>query len=108
VNLTNRPYPPRKHTMKPAFSLDRELVNRLTRIESKLVRGFEELGVNIDQDRDWLTVDDAARVVYVSTLGRSLMVILNDMQRAGATQDGKEYDIVHRGEVMGTVTFRRA
>ena len=31
---------------------DRELMNRLVRIESKLVRGFEELGVNIDKDSE--------------------------------------------------------
>ena len=31
---------------------------RLTRIESKLVRGFEELGVSLDVDPDWMTVDD--------------------------------------------------
>lgn len=86
---------------------ERDMVGRLTRLESKLVRGFEELGVNIDTDRNWLSVDDAQRVVYISTLGRSLMVMLNDMQTKGATQEGKEYDIVHRGDVVGTITYRK-
>lgn len=88
-------------------SFEREVMNRLVRIESKLVRGFEELGVNIDADSDWLTVDDAARVVYISTLGRSMTVMLSDMVRQGATQIGKSYDIVHRGDLVGTVTLRR-
>lgn len=88
-------------------SYDRELMNRLVRIESKLVRGFEELGVNIDADHDWITVDDAARVVYISTLGRSLTVMLSDMARLGATQFGKAYDIVHKGDFVGTVLLRR-
>ena len=84
-----------------------ELKNRLVRIESKLVRGFEELGVNIDSDIDWLTVDDVQRVVYISTLGRSLTVVLADMARNGATQEGKEYTLVHKGETIGTITFQK-
>ncbi|CAB5219948.1 hypothetical protein UFOVP232_10 [uncultured Caudovirales phage] len=85
----------------------KDLLFRLTRIETKLVRGFEELGVNIDKDNDWLSVDDEARVVYVSTLGRSMTVMLSDMARAGAKQLGKEYDIVHRGDLIGTVVYRK-
>jgi predicted RNA-binding protein with PUA domain len=87
-------------------SFEREVMNRLVRVESKLVRGFEELGVNIDKDNDWLTVDDNARVIYVSTLGRSLTVMLTDMGRNGATHVDKEYEIIHKGEVVGTVMFR--
>jgi hypothetical protein len=87
------------------FRSTKELMLRLTRIESKLVRGFEELGVNIDTDRDWLTVDNDSRVVYLSTLGRSLMVTLNDMAQRGATHVGHEYDIVHKGDVVGTIVF---
>jgi hypothetical protein len=86
-------------------AFDKDLYNRVSRIESKLVRGFEELGVNITSAPDWLTVDDEARVVYVPTLGRSLMVILTDMKRRGATHVGKDYDIVHRGEVVATLVF---
>jgi hypothetical protein len=82
-----------------------ELMNRLVRVESKLVRGFEELGVNIDGDNDWLTVDDASRVVYVATLGRSMQVMLTDMVRKGAKHVGKEYDVVHRGNIVATITF---
>lgn len=86
-------------------SYEREVMNRLVRIESKLVRGFEELGVNIDKDTDWLSIDDAARVVYVSTLGRSITVMLSDMARAGATHVGKEYEVVHKGNNIGTIIF---
>jgi hypothetical protein len=85
---------------------ERDVVGRLTRIESKLVRGFEELGVNISTDADWLSVDDAQRCVFVSTIGRSLTVILSDMQRKGATQIGKLYDIVHKGQVVGSIVYK--
>jgi hypothetical protein len=87
-------------------SYEREVMNRLVRIESKLVRGFEELGVNIDKDENWVTVDDASRTVYISTLGRSLTVLLSDMARAGATGVDKDYDIVHKGTKVGVITFK--
>jgi hypothetical protein len=67
-------------------SFEREVMNRLVRVESKLVRGFE--------------------VIYVSTLGRSLNVMLTDMGRNGATHIDKEYEIIHKGDVIGTVMFR--
>lgn len=79
------------------------LNSRLTRVESKIARGFEELGIGVNTEPDWLTVDDSARVLYLSTLGRSLQVILSDAKRRGATQMGKVYTIVHRGAEVGTV-----
>lgn len=84
---------------------DRYVKNHLTRIESKLVRGFEELGINIDKDPEWLSVDDDAGVVYVTTLGRSMMVIIADMQRKGASREGYPYEIVFNGEAVGTIIY---
>jgi hypothetical protein len=69
------------------------------------VRGFEELGINIDKDNKWLSVDNASRVVYISTLGRSMTVMLSDMGREGATHVGDVYEIVHKGDVVGTVVY---
>jgi hypothetical protein len=92
--------------MSESFNVGKDLQYRLTRIETKLVRGFEELGVNIDQDKEWLSVDEQNLVVYVSTLGRSMTVILSDMARNGAKSVGKFYDIVNRGEVVGAICFK--
>lgn len=86
---------------------ERDMMNRVMRIETKLTRGFEELGVNIDADTEWLTLDEEQCVVYVATMGRSMTVLLSDMARAGAKQEGKHYDIVHRGDVVGSVVFRK-
>ena len=86
---------------------EREITNRLIRIESKLVRGFEELGINIDKEKSWLTVDDEARVVYIATLGRSILVMLCDMEREGATHFGENYEIVHNGETIGLIMLTR-
>jgi hypothetical protein len=89
------------------YKFERELINRVMRIETKLVRGFEELGVNIDKDDQWLSVDDASNVVYVATIGRSMTVLLSDMERMGATKYGQVYDIVHRGNVIGSIVFNK-
>ena len=78
---------------------------RLTRIESKLVRGFEELGVSLDVDPDWMTVDDEENTVYVSTIGRSLVVVIQEMKARGAQKIGQHYDIVHRGIVVASVLY---
>lgn len=93
--------------MNMQTKFERDMMNRAMRIETKLTRGFEELGVNIDADTEWLTLDEEQRVVYVATMGRSMTVLLSDMARAGAKQEGKQYDIVHRGEVVGAVVFRK-
>jgi hypothetical protein len=78
---------------------------RLTRIESKLVRGFEELGVSLDVDPEWMTVDDDANTVYVSTIGRSLVVVIQEMKARGATKVGQHYEIVHGGQVVASVLY---
>jgi hypothetical protein len=83
-----------------------EILNRLIRVESKISRGFEELGISTDGNTAWLRVDDINRTVHITTLGRSLAVILSDMQRLGATQIGKEYVVMHGPEVVGTVILR--
>ena len=83
--------------------LDRDLRSRLIRLESKLVRGFEELGVNTAKDEHWLDVDDEARVVYVNTLGRSMMVILQTMLDNGASHYGERYELVHAKQKVASI-----
>lgn len=86
--------------------ITQEIYDRLRRVETKLIRGFEELGIDTDTDPEWLTVDDASRTIYVRSLGRSLAVTLTAARRSGATQLGKPYEIVHRGDVVGTLILR--
>lgn len=93
--------------IKRLSRLEKETLSRLVRVESKLVRGFEELGISTDKDDDWLTVDNAARMVYVSTIGRSLMVLLSDMGRLGATHYGDNYEVIHKGVTIAVVELRK-
>ena len=85
-----------------------EVTERLRRIETKLVVFAEGMGVDTDAGTDWLTLDEPNKVIYLSTLGRSLAVIhaLAVKKGAGMTRkDGNRvvYDIVHRGELVGTL-----
>lgn len=82
-----------------------DLTARLVRIESKLVRGFEELGVELGVDKRWLTVDDAANTIYVSTLGRSMQVIIQEMKALGATKVGEYYEVVSGGQVVAYIKY---
>ena len=93
--------------IKRLSRLEKETLSRLVRVESKLVRGFEELGISTDKDDDWLSVDNAARIVYVSTIGRSLMVLLSDMGRLGATHYGDNYKVIHKGVTIAVVELRK-
>lgn len=81
----------------------REISRTLRRIETKLVIGLEALGVHTEADPDWLTVDDAARVIYLSTDGRSYHVMRATAIDRGAKQFGKQYELVHKGETIGTL-----
>lgn len=82
-----------------------DLTARLVRIESKLVRGFEELGVELGVDKRWLTVDDASNIIYVSTLGRSMQVIIQEMKALGATKVGEYYEVVSGGKVVAYIKY---
>lgn len=81
------------------------VTSRLIRLESKLVRGFEELGIGLEADRNWLTVEDETNTVYVSTIGRSLSVLIQEMKSHGAKKFGEWYEVVHKGHVVASVLY---
>jgi|TARA_R110000796_G_scaffold223531_1_gene339794 hypothetical protein len=87
------------------FNSHDNVTSRLVRLESKLVRGFEELGVSLDVQRDWLTVDNAAKIVYVATVGRSISVIVQEMKARGATHLGDFYEVIHKGDAVAHVLY---
>lgn len=75
--------------------------NRLTRMETKMIRGFEELGVDTDIDHDWLSVQDGT--IFIANLGRSLKVIMETARKKGAKIGEHEYEIVHKGKVVAWI-----
>lgn len=87
------------------MSIENEILNRVSRLETRLVRGFEELGVDTG-GQNWMVVDDVNRTASITTLGRSVMVILTQLRRAGATQIGKSYDLLYKGRIVGSVVLQ--
>lgn len=83
-----------------------EIKRRQIRTETKLNRFAEELGIPIEQDEEWLSVDEGGLQVYLSTLGRSHLAMLSEMARRGAKSVGKSYELIHRGEHVGTIIYR--
>lgn len=62
---------------------DKQVITRLQRIESRLVRGFDELGVRVQDDADWFSVDHARRIITLTTMAKSVSSIRMAMVRAG-------------------------
>lgn len=85
---------------------EKDLMMRLVRIETKMTRGFSEIGVDIDEE-DWLEVDDENKNVYISTLGRALKIMIKAMQLKGATQKNQEYSIYYQDEIIGSIVYNQ-
>ena len=83
-----------------------EYEQRLIRIESRLVRGFEEMGICLELDPDWLTVNESELTVEVSTLGRSYAVLIKEMKARGAKSFGEAYTLIYRRESIGSIILR--
>ena len=79
---------------------------RIRRIETKLSRMADELGISVGEDTEWMTLDDLSRTIYLSSLGRSLASINWKALQLGAMHIGKEYELVHRGEIVGTIVLK--
>ena len=81
---------------------NKEQYRTLTRLETKIVRFAEELGIDIDVDPDWLTVDRANNTITLTTLGRSLLVIKSEAIKRGAAA-GLMHSLVFDGRCVGTL-----
>ena len=83
-------------------TMDKELLRTLSRIETKLVRFAEELGVDTDVDPDWITVHRANSTIILTTLGRSLLVIRSEALKRGAVK-GAPYTVWFEGKGIATL-----
>ena len=79
-----------------------EVLQRLKRVETRVMRGFEGIGVDLYDSTDWLSLDESAHTIYVSTMGRSIQVINDSAKKLGA-KVGRTYDVVWRGDVKATI-----
>lgn len=68
---------------KSAADYRTDLMKRIVRLETKIERGFSEIGVDINQ-KNWMKIDDENKIVYIDNLGRALKVIIKKMEFLGA------------------------
>ena len=80
----------------------RAVFERLQRIESRVVRGFTEMGIKVTDDEDWCRVDNERKQVFVNGTGRSIRAIQLAIERAGG-YSGDNYDVFVAGEQVATV-----
>lgn len=80
----------------------RAVFERLQRIESRLVRGFEELGVKVSDDADWCYVDHKNYLVTLNGPGRSIRAIQLAIKDDGGYA-GSYYDVIVNGETIAKV-----
>ena len=88
---------------KKINKLEKSLARRLIRTESRLVRGFAELGVDIGGEPGWAELDEQKKIITIDTLGRSLVVLITELERLGANHYGELYTIVYDGEIIGSI-----
>jgi len=85
-------------------SMSKEILFRMTRLETKLVRGFSEIGIDLSND-DWIELNDEEKILNLKTLGRSMKVILTKMHELGASKFDHEYEMYYKNKLIGTIIF---
>ena len=73
--------------------MDADIKHMLTRMESRIVRGFSELGVDVKADDNWLTIDGGN--IYITTLTRSLQSLLDEADKKGARIGLIQYNVFY-------------
>ena len=64
------------------------------------VIGFDISNSSVEKGESIYETVDA-----LSLMGRSLVVVIQEMKARGATKIGQHYDIVHRGQVVANVLY---
>lgn len=89
---------------KSAADYRTDLMKRIVRLETKIERGFSEIGVDINQ-KNWMKIDDENKIVYIDNLGRALKVIIKKMECLGASKNLESYKLVYNDKIVGSIIF---
>lgn len=76
----------------------------LRRIDTRLVRGFEELGVTVIDSDGWFKVDHTKSIIHITSKGKSLSTIQITMRQAGCVA-GQLYGIYFENKYMGEILY---
>ena len=89
---------------KSAVDYRTDLMKRIVRLETKIERGFSEIGVDINQ-KNWMKIDDENKIVYIDNLGRALKVIIKKMESLGASKNLESYSLIYNDKIIGSIIF---
>lgn len=83
----------------------KDLKRRLIRIESKMVRAFDSIGLNTCVSDDWLEVNQQDKVIKLLTNDRSLTAIKNELLKKGIPQFKATYNLYSNGDMIGSIIY---
>lgn len=72
---------------QPRYDTPDDVMKRLKRIETKVTIGFERMGIDFNEEDNWMTLE-SKDVVILHTMTRSLKAIREEAKRLGATLGG--------------------
>jgi hypothetical protein len=78
--------------------MENQVEKLLRRIETRLIRGFNELNVDVLEDPGWLRVSGAT--IIINSANHSLSAIIKRAKEKGAAIGTTEYEVVYNGEVL--------
>ena len=80
---------------------NKEIQNVLRRMETRIVRGFEGLGISVADTAGWITANHEKKHLYINSKGKSLVGLQIAMRELGCPA-GVYYEIHSAGQVLGT------
>lgn len=83
----------------------KDLKRRLIRIESKMVRAFDSIGLNTFVGDDWLEVKQQDKVINLLTNDRSFTAIKNELLKKGIPQFKATYNLYSNGDIIGSIIY---
>lgn len=91
-------------------SIDKQMVARLTRIESRLCHGFAKMGVDVtlpaNKERASIDVDLQGNVIIVDSLSVTLGELFSAVRASGVSAGASgELDVIYGGEVVGVLVL---
>lgn len=82
----------------------KDIKKSLLRIETRLVRGFEKMGISVMDVADWFTVDLENKRIYITALSKTLKGVQLAM-RDCQCEPNTPYTVYYNDGIIGTVQY---
>jgi hypothetical protein len=82
----------------------KDIKKSLLRIETRMVRGFEKMGISVMDVTDWFTVDLEEKCIYITALSKTIKGLQLAMRDCGC-EPNTPYTVYFNGGIIGTVQY---